>query len=297
MLAPRLLLYGPSKIGKTVAACAASHHGLMIAAAGALTPSQTHLGIPVEKLNIREADTLTDVLKILAVETKRRKWPAIYVDDLSLAIKREQAGVKIDWKLFDKSLNELGKYATDAMSNGVSFLITAHEQPERTSSGKYVRGGPQLPGQAPEGFSGSIDVVLRGVSDETMQPWPFVVWSRSRKSWVAGDRLAIFPDMGPLNVAQGLRCSGIDIPYPEPWMHKAVAQWSEAIKEAGVSEWKGVARTAFTKFAGKFDARYLKWAAIDALHTVIFEQRKNDPLSWLDGMGSVEPGLTDMLVE
>jgi len=296
MLAPRTLLYGPSKIGKTVAACAAAHHGLMIAAPGALAPSQTHLGIPAEKLNIRHADTLSDVLKILAAESKK-KHPVIYVDDLSLAIKREQAGVKIDWRKFDGSLNDLGKYATESMHNGVPFLITAHEQPERVSSGKYVRGGPQLPGQAPEGFSGSIDVVLRGVSDETMQPWPFVVWSRSRKSWVAGDRLAIFPDMGPLNIAQGLRCSGIDIPYPEAWMTKAVTQWSGAIKEAGVGEWKNVVRAGFVKLAGKFDARYLKWAAIDALHQVVFEQRRNDPMAWLDGIGSTEPGLTDMVVE
>jgi hypothetical protein len=295
MLAPRLLLYGPAKIGKTVAACAASHHGLMIAAAGALTPSQTHLGIPAEKLNIRQADTLSDVLKILSVESKR-KWPVVYIDDLSLAIKRAQAGVKIDWRKFDGELNELGKYATDSMSNGVPFIITAHEQPDRTSSGKYVRGGPQLPGQAPEGFSGSIDVVLRGVSDETMQPWPFVVWSRSRKNWVAGDRLAIFPDMGPLNVAQGLRCSGVNIPYPEGWMGKAVAQWSVAIKEAGVGQWQSVVRPAFTKLAGKYDARYLKWAAIDALHSAVFEQRKNDPMTWLDGIGAVEPSLSDVLV-
>lgn len=296
MPAARILFYGPSKIGKTVAACAASHHGLMIAAAGALTPTQTHLGIPADKLNVRQADTLSDVLKVLAVETKKN-WPIIYVDDLSLAIKREQAGVKIDWRKFDGELNDLGKYATEAMTKGIPFLMTAHEQPERTSSGKYVRGGPQLPGQAPEGFSGSIDVVLRGVSDETMQPWPFVVWSRSRKSWVAGDRLSIFPDMGPMNIAQGLRCSGIDIPYPENWMAKAVNQWSGAIKEAGVSEWKTVVRAAFTKYAGKYDARYLKWAAVDALHTVIFEQRRNDPMAWLDGISSAEPGLTDMLVE
>lgn len=296
MPTPRLMFYGPSKIGKTVAACAAAHHGLMIAAPGALSPAETHLGIKREKLTIREAETLTDVLKILAVECKSKKHPIIYVDDLSLAIKRAQAGVKIDWRKFDGELNELGKYASEAMNHSVPFLITAHEQPERTSSGKYVRGGPQLPGQAPEGFSGSVDVVLRGVSDETMQPWPFVFWSRSRKSWVAGDRMAIFPDNGPMNIAEGLRCSGIVVPYPEPWMPKAADQWANAIKEAGVANWRDVIRPAFTKLTGKFDARHLKWAAVDALHRVVFMARRDDPMAWLDNSGQVVAD-TSLIVE
>jgi len=259
----------------------ASWHGTVIAAPGAVSPAETHRGIPRDRMNVRVAETLSDVNKVLSTELKGKPH-IIYVDDLSLAIKREQGGNKINWQKLDGQLNDLGKHATEAMSRGITFIVTAHEQPDRMSSGKYVRGGPQLPGQAPESFSGSVDVVLRAVSDETMQPWPFVLWSRSRGKWVAGDRLSIFPDLGPMNIAEGLRLSGIDIPYPETWMSKAVDQWALRIQEVGVTEWREAVRPGFEKFAGKFDARHMKWAAIDALHRVVFSARRNDPMAWLD---------------
>lgn len=281
MVIPRILFYGPAKIGKTVAATAASWHGLVIAAPGALSPAETFLGIPREKMIIREAETLEEINKILASEAKR-KYPTVYVDDLSLAIKREQGGKQMNWRKFDGELNDLSKYATDRMTAGTPFLITAHEQPDRISSGKFIRGGPQLPGQAPESFSGNMDVVLRGVNDETMQPWPFVMWSRSRGKWIAGDRLTIFPDMGPLNIGEGLRLRGFDIPYPDAWMKKASDQWAQGIAERGVMEWREVIRPAFERLKDKYHPRHMMWAATDALHRVVFQARRDDALSWLN---------------
>lgn len=275
MPAPFTILYAPSKVGKTTAAGAASAAGLSIAAPGAMTPVRTFLGVPDAKE--ARANTIPDVISLLRNEGP--KHPVVYIDDWSILVDRSFKG---NWNTLGDEIMACADATRNLTERNITVIFTCHEQPARDSSGKRVRGGPALPGQYPEKFSALADVVLRGVADPTAAPWPFVMWSFSRPDWIAGDRLAIFPDQCPLNLAEGLREAGHNIPRP------AGLEWMEAICEklaialmADMDNWRSVLRAAMEKLRDKYPAPHLRWVASDALHRAIIRRARASVTDWL----------------
>lgn len=273
--APFVTLYAPSKVGKTTAAGAAAAAGLSIAAPGAMTPVRTFLGVP-DAAEAR-ANTIPDVIAVL--KNQGPKYPVIYIDDWSILVDRSFKG---NWNVLGEEIMACADATRTLTEKGITVIYTCHEQPARESSGKRVRGGPALPGQYPEKFSALADVVLRGVAEPTAAPWPFVMWSFSRPDWIAGDRLSIFPDQCPLNLAEGLRESGHNIPRPKglEWMETLCEKLTVALMD-DMENWRPILRSAMEKLHGKQSPQHLRWAASDALHRAIIRRARASSTDWL----------------
>jgi len=272
--------YGPSKVGKTVCTGAAGACGLFIARGGGLLSIQHFLGL--KKLNVKSAATVEEAAKI--VESAAGKQPTIVIDDFSLLV--EETILQLEkkhsfgemWRALRRQVLHMRDTARAATEKGTHVFFNCHESPPRTSSGKFVRGGPALPGQLPEQFSAFMDVVARVVFEETAAPWKFVLNTVSDSQSIGGDRLAIFPPQSPMNLAEALRAAGYDLPRPKElaWQEKVVEGLSTKIQESGLEKWKEVLKPASAQLGGKYPPAHVRWAIEDSLHRAIFHASKNN---------------------
>ena len=275
-----IVVYGPSKAGKTTACGAAAAAGLFIAQAGALTPVRRFLG--VEKLNERRAKTVKEAIEIL--EKEGPKHPIVCIDDFSLLVEQTVQDLESKysygdmWKQLRSQVLGIRNAARELTENGIHVIFNAHEQPQRTSSGKYIRGGPALPGQLPEQFSAFADVVVRAVYDETAAPWRYVLHTGPDGQWISGDRLSVFPDESPMNLAEGLREAGFACPRPKglQWQEKVAEAGAEAILAAGLEEGRTPLRGIAEKINGSKPKAHVRWALQDALHRAILRSAQQD---------------------
>lgn len=284
-------IYGPSKTGKSTCTGAAGAAGLFIAAPGGLLPLKTFLGL--EKVNVLPAKNVEEAAKIL--DREAGKHPTIVVDDFSLLVEQTVSQLEKShsfgemWRALRAQVLRVRDSARDATEKGTHVIFNCHESPPRTSSGKYVRGGPSLPGQLPEQFSAFSDVVARVVYDETAAPWKFVLQTVSDSQYIGGDRLAIFPASSPMNLGEALRAAGYDLPRPEgfEWQDKVVAKLSQKITEAGLEEWRDVLRPAADTLVKKHSPAHVRWALEDSLHRAILNNSKQ---SMIDNLFQEQDG-------
>lgn len=268
-LAPISGIYGKAKVGKSsqLAELVAGKGIVFTNSKSAMLPAETYIGLPEGTIRQQVTTNLTELRK--GVREAAAKYPIVGVDDLSQTIKRTGGA----WKELHKQIMGLlteDMYAARDKYNTL-FVITMHEQEERrTSTNKPVRGGPEMPGQAPEEFSGYLDTIVRAVYDEQMELWPVVYWSRIRANWIAGDRMNVIPDCAPMNLAEGIRMYGLDVPRPFDWMEadvNALAKQMAALED--IRDW----RTPAKEYAAKNMSRgrpIIKWVVRDALHRAIY---------------------------
>lgn len=263
-------LYGPSKAGKTVASAAAGSNGIFLGDPSGLLSSEKFLGI--DDLKIIPARTVPDIIS--AIEKLKVMPPSIVVDDFSLIVEttineyeksKGRAGM---WSALTRDVLAVRDAARAATAQGCIVIFNCHEQPPRTSSGKFVRGGPALPGQLPEKFSGMVDVIGRAMFEPTASPWKYQLCFEPQPDYVSGDRLAVFPGKAPMNVAEGLRSAGFDIGYPPglEWIDKVAERISKKILEVGIEDWRSVLKEVSEKLRGKHPLPHLRWALQDGLH-------------------------------
>lgn len=284
-------IYGPSKTGKSTCTGAAGAAGLFIAAPGGLLPLKTFLGL--EKVNVLPAKNVEEASKI--IDREAGKHPTIVVDDFSLLVEQTVSQLEKShsfgemWRALRAQVLRVRDSARDATEKGTHVIFNCHESPPRTSSGKYVRGGPSLPGQLPEQFSAFSDVVARVVYDETAAPWKFVLHTVSDSQYIGGDRLAIFPKSSPMNLGEALRAAGYDLPRPVgfEWQDKVVAKLSQKITETGLEEWRDVLRPAADTLVKKHSPAHVRWALEDSLHRAILNNSKQ---SLLDNLFQEQDG-------
>ena len=268
-----IVVYGPSKAGKTTACGAAAAAGLFIAQAGALTPVRRFLG--AENLQEHRAKSVMEATTILEKEGK--KHPIICVDDFSLLVEQTIRDLESKysfgdmWRRLRTQVLGMRDAARELTESGIHVIFNAHEQPQRTSSVKYVRGGPALPGQLPEQFSAFADVVARAVFDETAAPWKYVFHTGPNGQWISGDRLSVFPDESPMNIAEGLREAGFPCPRPKglEWQEKVAEVGAQAVLDAGLEDWRAPLREIADKINGAKPPAHVRWALQDALHRAI----------------------------
>lgn len=280
-LAPIIGIYGKAKIGKSSQLIELCHSGaIATGSSSALLPGQTFLGLPGVTSFI--VDNLKALRKLVKVEAPKHKYFGI--DDLTQIVNRSGR----DWKSLNADI--IGLIYEDMIpirdKHGTCFCITLHEQEERISSNKRIRGGPQLPGQAPEEFSGYLDTVLRASNEETMELWPFVYWSISRPKWIAGDRLSIFPDICPMNIVAGLKLYGLEWKSPHSWMDGLSAKLHGELRGlSDITQWrdtvKPIIQIAQDKDINKYTLPLIKWAARNALHMTFYERARSVD-KWLE---------------
>jgi hypothetical protein len=274
------IAYGPSKRGKTVDCLYSFPNALKIAAPGALKPAEW-IGIPqpyVEKTRI-----LVDDIKVLnalvdKIEVKPKRpgeFAACLVDDFSLMaeatfskLEKNLSGFKLWGALRDLILELRDK----GRRKGIHMIFNAHESGARTYQGRFIRGGPKLPGSLPEDFPAACDMVLRAVED----PARSLGWkgayqcSNIRSDFITGDRHGAAYDLCPMNLGEILRYAGFVLPRLEgmDWAENAVEQISQALEPAFMSEnfdkAREINRNAVAQLA-QFDPRLVNWALRDAI--------------------------------
>lgn len=273
-------IYGPSKVGKSVATGAVGACGLFIAQGGGLLPLRNFLGL--ENLSTTSAIDVESAAKI--VQKEAGKVPTIVVDDFSLLVEQTVAQLEKKhsfgdmWRALRSQVLMMRDCARAATGKGTHVIFNCHESPPRTSSGKFVRGGPALPGQLPEQFSAYSDVVARVVYDETAAPWKFVLHTISDSQYIGGDRLDVFPRSAPMNLAEALRAAGYEVARPKNllWQEKVVSKLSEGIEANGIENWRQTLKPAAEKLSEKHSKAHVRWALQDALHRAILTRAKNN---------------------
>ena len=293
-----ICLYGPSKAGKTVASAAAGATGVFIGAPSGLMSAQRFLGI--SDLNILPARTVPEAIAHIETVVKKGGVPSIVIDDFSLMVEatiNEYEGTKGRagmWSALTKDVLSARDAARAATAQGTVVIFNCHEQPPRTSSGKFVRGGPSLPGQLPEKFSGMVDVIGRAMFEPTAAPWKYQLCFEPQADYVSGDRLSVFPGRAPMNVAEGLRAAGYVVPYPKglDWIDGVAEKLSKKILEVGIENWSDVLREAAEKLRGKRELPHIRWALQDGLHRATIEHYKEvDALRAFSAPAEAEDGL------
>lgn len=284
-------IYGPSKTGKSTCTGSAGASGLFIASAGGLLPLKTFLGLSeVAQAQVRDVAAASKL-----VQNEAGKHPTIVVDDFSLLVEQTITQLEKDhsfgemWRALRAQVLGMRDAARDATEKGTHVIFNCHESPPKTSSGKYVRGGPSLPGQLPEQFSAFSDVVARVVYDETAAPWKFVLRTVSDSQYIGGDRLAIFPASSPMNLGEALRAAGYDLPRPKEleWQEKVIEKLSEKILSQGLESWRETLKPASLILVKKYPPAHVRWALEDSLHRAIL---KNSKRSLLDNLFQEQDG-------
>tara|TARA_R100000963_G_scaffold34891_2_gene30078 strand:+ start:512 stop:1411 length:900 start_codon:yes stop_codon:yes gene_type:complete len=274
-----ITIYGPSKAGKSTSTGAAGACGLFIAQEGGLLPIKNFLGVPVSFLTAKNVE---DAAKM--VEQGAGKHPTIVVDDFSLLVEQtvssleQKHGFGEMWRKLRQQVLGMRDAARMATAKGTHVIFNCHESPPRTSSGKYVRGGPMMPGQLPEQFSAFSDIVARVVYDETAAPWKYVLQTAPDAEHICGDRLDILPDPAPMNIGEALRAAGYDIPRPKglTWQDKVVDALSKQVLDSGIENWRPTLKAAAEKLVSKYDQAHVRWALQDSLHrAIIMNAREN----------------------
>ncbi len=267
-----ICLYGPSKAGKTVASAAAGATGVFIGDPAGLMSASRFLGI--EKLNILPARTVPEAITQIEKAVNKGGVPSIVIDDFSLIVEttineyESTKGRSSMWSALTRDVLAARDAARAATAQGSIVIFNCHEQPPRTSSGKFIRGGPALPGQLPEKFSGMVDVIGRAMFEASAAPWKYQLCFEPLPDYVSGDRLSVFPGKAPMNIAEGLRAAGYVVPYPKglEWIDKVAQGVSEKILEAGIENWPEVIQAASQKLIGKRKLPHIRWALQDGLH-------------------------------
>lgn len=268
-----ICLYGPSKSGKTVASAAAGARGLFIGDPAGLLSAQRFLGL--KDLKIASAKIVPEATAAIeAAVSAKNPVPSIVIDDFSLMVEstineyETSKGRGGMWSALTRDVLACRDAARAATARGMIVIFNCHEQPPRTSSGKFVRGGPSLPGQLPEKFSGMVDVIGRAMFEPTAAPWKYQLCFEPQADYVSGDRLSVFPGMAPMNIAEGLRAAGYTIEYPKglEWIDSVADKLSVKILEAGIENWSSVLKEAVEKLREKRDIAHIRWALQDGLH-------------------------------
>ena len=230
------------------------------------------------------------------MEKAAGKHQTIVVDDFSLLVEQTVQALEKKhsfgemWRALRHQVLAMRDAARVATSKGTHVIFNCHQSPPKTSSGKYVRGGPQLPGQLPEQFAAFADIVTRVKYEATAAPWKYVLRTGPDAEHISGDRLDIFPDPAPMNIGEALRLAGYDLPRPKglEWMEKVVVTLSAKVLEEGLIDWRKTLRPAAEKLREKHSLPHVRWAIQDSLHRAVLTNARLNLLDELFVEGNSE---------
>ena len=82
-----------------------------------------------------------------------------------------------------------------------------------------------------------------------------------------------------MNIAEGLRHAGYDVPYPKglEWMPSVVEKLAAKVLDVGIGSWPEVLQPAFQKLQdeGGYAPAHIRWALQDALHRAVIQNYEN----------------------
>ena len=272
--------YGVSGVGKTMDALYSFPEALFIAMPGALKPSRQIFDWEPRRAIVPGLHELC----VLLTQLTPNVVSAVVIDDFSLLVdvtfsdlEKKYTGFHLWGALRDYILlvRRLGRQL------GIHVLLNAHAIEARTAKGRFVRGGPKLPGTMSEDFPTACDTVVRAVMGPPRVGYrgQYRATMSDDPNWVAKDREGRFWDGCPMNTAELLRSAGYVLPRPVPyrWMDDAVEDLAQALEpklgdpQLG-ARLEAVVGPALAAKCG--DVRLAKWVLRDALDRAIIRNRQ-----------------------
>jgi len=243
--------------------------GLFFARPGALKPSFNVVGYTPANVPVT---TIEAAIAQVQAEAKARRFDTLVVDDFSLmvqdsfnAIEAANPNTKNGFALWGELNRKICALRDTARSCGMHVIFSCHESAPTTKDGRFIRGGPKLPGKMPEDFPGVVDTVLRTALDKGRPGWHGVYkCSIDDPNYVTKDRHGVVPETAPMNLGEILRLAGYEIlraPGLE-WQEEVVAAIAEELLELKVD-------AGYTKKAGevaKKATEVMKTVTDDLLH-------------------------------
>jgi hypothetical protein len=289
---PLILVYGDSKMGKSVDALFAMPQALFIGPRGAFKPAVPVVGwAPLEVCDVTELDEIFALIQKKLVPNSPFK--GLVIDDVSSAakankLKHERSG-KDGWSLWGAvghSLARIIGYCRDTVGVPV-FLISHARAPDYNKAGQLVcKGCPDMPTESLSlEFPRHCDVAARADNDPSRsfgRPWSGVyragLWSGAE--WVTGDRNHVIRDKAPMNMAEIIRAAGT------PMLRAPGMEWLEPYVEGSAQEILGGAmdRTIIGGWVQRFRANsvpewMIGWYIRDTTDRVEIRRHAYSPVS------------------
>lgn len=254
-----VLLYGKSKLGKTVDFLYAAPYSYVVAVPAAVQGAASVCGYELEKKQILNAPTMIDLIAVLKEARKRPLRggvtpDAVIVDDFSLIgdqtlAQLERSAGRNGFEMWKHMRNLFLELRVAAREAGLHVLINCHEVTPSSNEEQdkinaattastslaldigdelqreLLRGGPRVqPKKMVEDLPAICDAVVRVVSTSRPMPsyWPTAIVNDVRRPWVVGDRLNVFHHGLPLNTGEALRASGRQLRRLFPWQEPLV---------------------------------------------------------------------------
>ena len=272
-----VLVYAPSKAGKTTDTLYSFPRALFLALPGALKPAAHVLGFQPEARAVTSmADATAEIRKV-----KPGAHDAIVVDDLSLLAERSQS----TWEkrlsghtLWGQMRDDAIELRDAARAAGMHVIFSAHEMGPRLFGTTSLRGGPRLPGRMVEDFPAVCDTVLRAQPEPERPGWPWCYrCSAQDTQYVTGDRHGVVPDRAPMNLGEILRAAGFVLrraPGLE-WQDDVVASVAALLARTPPEKQTATlqAVVAGMKKKGRPDL-HIRWVLRDALDRIVLERRR-----------------------
>jgi hypothetical protein len=208
------------------------------------------------------------------------------IDDLTLMARATEEKVQQSVKgllVYNKVRDVAVRMVEAARATGKVIILNGHEREARTNhTGKFIRGGIDLPMTLTEAFTALVDFAARGAKLDPdlhgftiMHPHPAVYLAANGSTdWAVGSRLGV-PAVVPMNLGEIFRSSGLCQPERIlPWQEKVVGQLTAKLDAA-----PNIARTilkeayANLRAKGVLDAHVL-WTLRDAEDRHLIRQLK-----------------------
>lgn len=182
-------------------------------------------------------DTVLSIAEKIKI-AKEKGYQSVVVDDLTLVAQHsfralEKKGLD-GFTLFKAFRDELLEFRETARRLGIHVFVNAHlgERHMDKTVGRWIRGGPALPGQSQEAIGGVFDQVLRGVRNEARPVGWTTEWHcADDDNYVTKDRLNVVFGTAPMNISEIVRARGYKLPrYPGmEWLDEAIKICAQAI--------------------------------------------------------------------
>lgn len=276
------IVVGKVKSGKTVDAIYSFPKAVFVAAPGALKGSEAVVGYEIPANRQIDLEQIGDVTAALPKIAKVSS--VVVVDDFTIiaqrTITRLEKRLK-GWDVWDAARDLLLDLRTAARRAGVHVWFTCHEKSPRMGKNGLVLGGPDLPGQMPEGFPAVADIVARVKWEPTrVGPWPYIYSCGPDPEWALGDRHDLIGQASPMNARELLLAAGYD-PATLPraagmeWAEGAVEKLASMIAGQPEAEQRTIMINAGRKLvaAGK-PAMHARWVLRDAADRAVIRGRK-----------------------
>ena len=269
-----ILTYSPSGFGKTVDCGYSFPRALFLGMPQNLQSIKSVCGYTPATMDIKTIQEATQVIR----EAKDKGFDSIVVDDFSHLAEMTFVGLERikDNRMKYAKLREITiEFRNAARYAGMHVIMNAWEQPPKTGTGTFVRGGPMLSGKLPEQLPAICDLVLRAGREPKRKPWSGVYQCEHSNEYIMKDLFNVCYHMHPcpMNLAEILRACGVEIQRMEglEWQEQVIEDFIVELEQA--NDFTTTVETLFGRLLEQqIDPKYARWTIRDTLDRLVIRR-------------------------